>query len=274
MIDSKKIDELFDIIDKMPWKTDIPNNQIVDICKNVYSFLTSKVTKTKKMIHLFGQSGSGKTTQLLPSALELFKHRNIYPLHICVRNFASLHPEYEKLMASFGKSEIREKTNGFALRCCSLVMAMAIFDGLDIVCEVTLLSKEYEDYYAKLLLSQNYKTLFLGVAVNPQISNTLIERRQKAAGKESNRIVYKTSSDFFSENLSSSLEFLVQKYANFDVVIWNISQKSPIFDGKMKNCFSIFNKERKKTPTLSVDVSSLLKSKIDYLITSAYLLEE
>ena len=69
------------------------------------------------LIRTVGQSGSGKSSQLIP-ALQNVLQENTY-IRISVGMFAIFHPRYEFLKKN-NPNKLREETNGFALRALIL----------------------------------------------------------------------------------------------------------------------------------------------------------
>ena len=153
-MDKDEILKLFLHLDRLSWECDVSSREIFNLGRKYFLKKEKDITKGKKIIRLVGQSGSGKTTQLLPAAKKCFESKYSKPIHLCVRNFASLHPDYKNLLSKFGKGEIRERTNGFALRCLIVCLNLAIEKGCDILLEVTFLSQEFEKILFDLLKKQ------------------------------------------------------------------------------------------------------------------------
>lgn len=260
--------EIFDHFKKtFCWECDIDERTVFDIAKNNFEKLSAGKTKNKFLLRLAGQSGSGKTTQLLPASNALFEKHQMNPIHFAVREFATLHPNYSEIVEKFGKKEMREKTNGFALKCLLVSLAFAIEQGYDILFEVTLLSHEFEDFVLNLISKNNYNALFFMLAVNKEISNLFIERRKAASsGAEANRVVYKSSSNYFDIAISDDVEYFSKVHGDFHVVIWNAYNFLPVFDGKFKDCQIKFFEAKKITSHEFADEQQLRDAKIDYVL--------
>lgn len=261
-------DEIFEYFESaFCWPCDVPNKQIFEIAKKNYPSLTENKTKNRFLIRQAGQSGSGKTTQLLPASNAYFEKQGMNPIHFAVREFANLHPDFNQIIEQFGKQEMREKTNGFALKCLFISLAFAIEDGFDISFEVTLLSHEFEDFILNAMKKNNYQCLYLVMAVNKEISNYFIESRRKSQiGAESNRIVYASSSNYFDMAISDEIEYYSKNHGEIPVIIWDAYHELPVFDGSFKDCKKPFFEAKKNTSLEFSDEQKLRDAKINYVL--------
>ena len=253
-------------IDSLSWKCEIDSYEIYCIAKKEFKNIAINASKNKKYFRLIGQSGSGKTTQLLPAINEYCYKNNIKPVHFAVRNFAIFHPQYDKLLEKYGNSEIREITNGFALKCLLICLVFAIQNNFDILLEVTLLTKKFEKFLLKILKNSDFSRKYYAIAINKQLSNHLINKRKLQKNTiESGRKVNTKSADFFYKNLFSSLNFLTMFDKSSNIIIWNAFNLYPVYDSVLKNCRSIFIKNSKIVSYCFKDVSKLSKAKVNYL---------
>lgn len=264
-----KYNSIFAIIDNLllngGWKNHIDLKSIFNIAKHNFEKISNGKTKKNLMVRLAGQSGSGKTTQLLPSAQEFFKKQNLNPINIAVRNFAILHPQYEEILTTFGKSEMRERTNGFALICLCFSLIFAIEKGFDILFEVTFLSKEFENFISNLLAKNNYKCLYLLLAVNKSVSDYLIEKRNLSNGIEAKRVVFEKSKESFYNWLKESVEFYSISHPSKHVVMWDAYKLFPIYDGNFGGVLELFLKSLENNSTKLNNEDELRTSKIEFL---------
>ena len=222
-------------------------NEVVNNCFN-------ELTKNKQpldspfLIKLGGQSGSGKTVQLLPAIVENIKTDNY--VHLAVRLFAKKHPYYDELIEKYGEGLIREKTNGFALMCLFVVSEKLIQNKYNVFSEITLLDPIYEEYFARLAKIQNYKIIYNVLSVPLEISNKWIQDRLQNSTYEKNRIVSQNSIDFFYNILPKAILKILEISDIFDegdcFVLWNIFEKNPLIVSNEfeKDIFDVFEKHR------------------------------
>ncbi len=250
---------------------DFFNKEFEDIANRAFLDLTRNIEKNDNLhylIRIAGQSGSGKTTQLMPAIkTNLDKMKQNYVL-LAVRFFAKYHPNYNELLKTYGDSLIREKTNGFALTLLIKVLEKLIENKYNILFEVTLLEPIFEEYLIKISKKNNYKINFNILSIPLKLSNQWIEKRQNKEGSEINRVVFKSSSSYFYEILPKALKILIDNNEIFDkndsIIMWNAFDESPclktnIFNEKILN---IFEKFRKIDVIDITNEKKLLESKI------------
>ena len=109
-----------------PWKDDTDIEVIINQANLVFNDITINKTKEKKLYRLCGQTGSGKTTQLLYAMEGYTKSLNLNPVVLGVRCCATYHPNYNNLLELHGQNNIREITNGFALKCMTYLLKLLI----------------------------------------------------------------------------------------------------------------------------------------------------
>ena len=208
-------------------------------------------TSSPFCIRLVGQSGSGKTSQLLPAIKYALEGQSY--ISLAVRFFAKYHPYLEKIRELYGEKQIREKTNAFALILLTLVLQRCLENKLSVLLEMTLLTADYERFVYKLLRDNGYFCDYHCLAVSKAISDAWIQQRCK----ETQREVSEKSSRFFFETLQSAFEML-QKETNKipnRVFIWNHTQELPIISSfEDKNLWKLFcDAQRSTAPLLSLE---------------------
>lgn len=208
-------------------------------------------TSSPFCIRLVGQSGSGKTSQLLPAIKYALEGQSY--ISLAVRFFAKYHPYLEKIKELYGEKQMREKTNAFALILLTLVLQRCIENKLPILLEMTLLTADYEHFVHELLRDNGYFCDYHCLAVSKTISDTWIQQRCQEVQRE----VSEKSSRFFFETLQSAFE-MIQKEANRipnRVFIWNHTQALPIISSfENKDLWKLFCDARKSTaPLLSLE---------------------
>ena len=266
MININDFENIFKHIDSLTWEKNLDDKATFDISINSFENLKKDKTKNKRLIRLVGQSGSGKTTQLLPATEKYCTKQGISPINFAVRNFAHLHPQYQELLDTYGLSEIREKTNCFALKCLLVNLILAIEEGYDIIFEVTFLTKEFETFVNEYLQKNRYKCLYLCCAINKNLSDSFIKKRENSKNSnEKNRKVYKSSSTFFYDCLIKMMKFYSLNFSKEKIIIWNAFNKKPVFYGDFGKSFEIFDKEIKNSSNNFQNEKELLNEKIKFL---------
>ena len=245
---------------------------IVD--KAFLDFIKGKTPVEKPfIIRTAGQSGSGKTTQLMPAILEGLKSYGENYVHIAVRKFAPYHPRYNQLLNEFGQGLIREKTNGFALMLLYRVIEKLIENKYNIFFEVTILENDFENNLLFLAKNHNYKINYNIIFCPKEISNYLIEvRKNSSLSLEKNRIVPTTTSNYFFDVLQRAIHNIYEMRdffnANDLIVCWNMYDVEPVLviKGKIENddLLQKFNYYINEKITKLSDENLLLKAKKDF----------
>lgn len=262
------------------WAEDCFGNEELDIdtenFEKISDYIFNELTANKKsskspfMFRTGGQSGSGKTTQLMPSINHIIEKNGLDFINISVRTFSKLHPKYDELLAEFGAGMIREKTNGFALLMLFRTLERLINNKYNILLEVTLLDNYFEKYLFKLAKTKRYNVHFHILSVPREKSDSWIEKRKMVSKTEGNRVVLKSSSNFFFDILPIALGKIVfYKFWNKNdkIFLWNGFDLKPVLIGKVKNnknFLEIFAKYRAITDFEEIDESKLLNSKIKW----------
>lgn len=212
--------------------------------------LNRKINKNPYLIKLGGQSGSGKTTQLLPAIKDNLDKIDRNYVHIAVRFFAKFHPYYNELLEKYGEGLIREKTNGFALLCLFAVAEKLIKNKYNVLFEVTLLDPSFEEYFARLSKSMNYNVIYNVLLVPFEISNFWVKNRLYNSNYEKNRIVPESTQDYFYKVLPIAIEKILNIHNIFEkndyVVLWDIFDEKPVLvsNNFEKEILNIFNQNR------------------------------
>lgn len=222
-------------------------NEVVELMYKQLTFQKIPVSNPY-LIKFGGQSGSGKTTKLLPSITHNLRTDNY--ITIAVRTFAKSHPYYNQLLEEFGESLIREKTNGFALLCFFAVLKKLIENKFNILAEITLLDPDFEEYFIKLSKKYDYNVIYNVISISHKISNQWIEKRLKTSTNEKNRVVLAETSNYFYNILPKAIERIIKNKQYFDnkdyFVLWNIYDSKPILTTNIFNndIITLFNKYR------------------------------
>ena len=210
---------------------DFPQTLWDELCECAYRDLVERCgypKASKFCIRLVGQSGSGKTSQLLPAVKAALEAQSQKFVSLAVRDFVPYHPNLSAIREHYGEGLVREKTNAFALTLLTLVLVRCIREHLPILFEVTLLSPEYERFVHRCLSEEGYGCDYHCLAIAKETSDTWIEARCC----ETHRVVSKRSSDFFFQTLQPALESLQSVRMPNRVFIWDAYHTEP-----QRTCF-------------------------------------
>lgn len=269
----KKYINQFKAIDKHGvWPDNTAAEIIIAQAKLAVADITAKApyTQSKKLYRLAGQSGSGKSTQLLPALTAFNKSKNNNPITIAVRDFAPYHPDYANIAKTYEKGAIRERTNGFALKCLCAAYSMLMEIGVAIILDLTIMGEWFEKFMLDEAQSHNYEINYHILAVNKSISNSFIAKR-KADSKspEYGKIVNLSSINLWYDDLTKGVNFLAHNDKQNKCFVWTAFDKMPIYCGTMDMAPAVLESGRAKTGALLHDEKVLLASKIEFIINSA-----
>jgi len=197
-----------------------------ELCERAYLDLTERCgypKASKFCIRLVGQSGSGKTSQLLPAVKAALEAQSQKYVSLAVRDFVLYHPNLSAIREHYDEGLVREKTNAFALTLLTLVLVRCIRAHLPILFEVTLLSPEYERFVHQCLSEEGYSCDYHCLAIDKAMSDAWIEARCR----ETHRVVSKRSSDFFFQTLQPAFESLQSVCMPNRVFIWDAYHTEP-----------------------------------------------
>lgn len=260
----KNFDKIIEYVNSSCWKDHTKTCIIIEKAQEIFNRLIDGKTKKKFLYRLCGQTGSGKTTQLLPAVKRVAEVQNLKPVVLGVRTCAQAHPNYEYFKDHFPPGELREKTNGFALKCMSYVLKLLIENGYMILLDITLLDPIFEKFLLDLLNRENYCIEYHILAVNKLISNKFIEKRQQKTG----RIIYKSSADYFYQILPEGLRYITSHDCKNNCFVWNAFDTKPVYMGKVCKCFNQFLKAREEIKPLSHTEEELVSSKFNIILSS------
>ena len=246
------------------WKDDTPPKLLKSLSCIAFNDMKKEKTKSKNLIRICGQSGSGKTTQLLEGVKRITEEKKLKPVIIAVRNFATYHPHYNELINMYGKAEIRERTNGFALKLLCFTLIKFITSGYFVVMDITLLSSEFEKIVFNLLNENGYKINYLIMSVPRMQSDMFIQKRMQTSLSEGSRVVYKSSADYFYDVLDEGILYLTQTDKISNAVIYSAYHKDPRYYGPVKDCYPIFYACRKRIEKIVFGEKELLEAKIEF----------
>ena len=215
------------------------------------------------LIRVSGQSGSGKSTQLVPALEKVL--RNTPYTKINVGAFAEYHPRFNEWQKQ-SPDKMRENTNGFALRALILFYKHCILNRVNLILDMTLLEPEIDLYLMTLAKKVGYKIQMHVLCVPKLISDTFIRRRQKQTG----RYVKPSSSGYFFKALAPCLKALIRSDL-FDqkdrLILWSHTQTHPIRQTNLTNRSALrqLNRYRERKNAAIKNPKALLKAKIRWI---------
>ena len=220
---------------KEEWQ--VPISSYPSIAKKVISIWTKNATKTHEFVRIAGLSGSGKTTQLLPAVEAHFEKENKRPILVAARKFVEFHPFFNEIKTEYGEANLRKMTDEFSTIMMFLVLSELINSGYDIILDVTLLDPKMEAILVQLLTKNHYNSWLTMVAVSPEIT-------EKFLGERSWRHTKATEQEFIRAT-SLALNFYQETFPDMRVILWNVWDTNPIYDGKIKTAIETWEKYNK-----------------------------
>ena len=280
------IQKVFDYVNKVsPWRDDTPDGEIFECAKRAVADILSgaEVPYTKKddanwvqgsplLYRLAGQSGSGKTTQLLPTILEYEKRRGNNPVIVAVRSFYKYHPKFAELERTLPVGNLRERTNGFALKTLAAAIALVMERGYLITFDITILDPIFEEHINNLIKSHGYTAEYHILAVPKQQSDFFIEKRKELAQSnyvhsenESGKVVNTETKDYFFDILPRGLAHLASVDTTSTATIWTAYDCAPIYVGKLDGALVALEQGRAEVKELKHSEDELRKAKLLFL---------
>lgn len=204
------------------------------IAKKVAKAWAKSATKTHEFARIAGLSGSGKTTQLLPAVEAHFEKAEKRPILVAARKFVEFHPFFNEIKNEYGEANLRKMTDEFSSIMMFLVLFELINDGYDIILDVTLLDPKMEAILVQMLTESHYDAWLTMVAVSPEIT-------EKFLGERSWRHTKETEQEFIRAT-SMALKFYQETAPDMHIILWNVWDIEPIYDGKIKSAFETWEK--------------------------------
>lgn len=245
---------------KKDWQVDVA--EYGEIAKKVVLEWSREATFGGEFVRITGQSGSGKTSQLLPAVEGYFEAKGKKPVLVAARKFVKYHPYYQEIVTEYGEKDLRKMTDEFATIMMFLVLKGLISLKCDLILDVTLLDPKMEAILMKMLGEKGYSFWMCLIAVSPEITARFLEKREWRHTKE--------TEDEFVRATQVALEFYADNFGKMRVVMWNVWGKKPIFDGEVKNSLAIWKKYEKITKIPEeYDKDEIREAKVEYLKAKA-----
>jgi predicted ATPase len=232
------------------------------ILPQVIADITTDATQTRQLVRIAGQSGSGKTTQLLPAAEAYFAHRQLHPVLVAARSFVQYHPHLVEIREQFGEENLRENTHEFTVIMMFLTLSALIANGYDIILDVTLLDPMIESVLNQMLTDNRYQSRIFMIAVSKEISDQFI-------GKRANRKVKSHTADEFWRVTQLALNFYAQNLPTTPITVWSAFDPTPVYSGTISDALSIIKKYQSisELPQPTPTETQLRRAKIEFVKT-------
>ncbi len=227
------------------------------IAKKVFADFTVGKTAQRHFVRIAGLSGSGKTTQLLPAAEAYFEARDLRPVLVAARRFVEYHPHYQEILDFYGEENLRKMTDEFSTIMMFMILVLTFSAGYDIILDVTLLDPSMERVLMGFLRENKYDAILLMIAASPEVT-------EKHLGGRSWRHTKETELEFIRAT-KIAMDFYAQEMGQMRVVLWNVYDPAPIYDGTAKNAVATFEKFSEITEIPDHDEDVLREAKISYL---------
>lgn len=245
---------------KEEWQVGI--DEYMDIAKKVVMEWSKDATFKSEFVRITGQSGSGKTSQLLPAVEAYYEKKGKKPVLVAARKFVEYHPYFKEIVAEYGEKNLRKMTDEFATIMMFLVLKGLISLKCDLILDVTLLDPKMEAILVKMLKENGYDFWMTMIAVSPEITAQFLSQREWRHTKE--------TEDEFVRATQVALKFYADNFGEMGIVMWNVWDKKPVFDGEIKDAPAVWQKyEAISSIPEKYDVDEIREAKIEYLKAKA-----
>lgn len=202
------------------------------VAKAVADLTRGKEKGRKVFVRVGGQSGAGKSTQLVPMMEDYFGAMGVEPVMVMTRFFMRYHPFLEEIFGLVGEENLREATHEFAVQVLFESLVELIERGYPVVLDVSLADPKIEQVLAEMLLKEGYESELQMMAVATEISEEFVRRREQG-GMEGKRKVRKETSEEFLRTTPLALKYYAEKMPEMRVVLWSAWDGEPVYVGRM-----------------------------------------
>ena len=232
-----------------------------NLVKKAVSDLTSGASHNRRLFRVAGISGSGKSSQVLPAVEAYCEELKLKPILVAARSFVKYHPHFKEILDYYGEENLRKMTDEFSTIMLFWVLPVLIKGGYDVILDVTLLDATMEQILVGQLTANDYKMELFMVAVSPVVTEEFLQGRKWRHTKE-------TEVEFVRAT-EKALGYYADSLPDGQIVIWNVYDLLPVYDGKISRCLEVFKENSECTRIPVSDADEYKKAKRDYLIEKA-----
>lgn len=243
---------------RTPWPDETPAEMIFGKAQAAANSLAENCSRSQSVLRIAGQSGSGKTSQVLAALLEVANRRGERPCVVGIRSFVPFHPHYESLPKD---SSLRERTNGFCLKMLIAVLPLLLKKKVAVILDVTLLDSVFEKYVCGLLELYGYRASYHILAVPKRQSTLFVLKRFQESGRKVNA----ESAGYFNTMLPRSLKKLSIWHGGCHSTVWSAYEKQPVYTGSLSGSLEPFSQTRRTFKKPHYSAQELLEAKITFL---------
>jgi hypothetical protein len=238
---------------KPEWQVGL--DEYLTISKRILLDFTKDATSGRRLIRIAGLSGSGKTTQLLPAATACCDENNIVPVLVAARRFVEYHPHCQEIKDFYGEVNLRKMTDEFSTIMMFLILKALTAAGYDIILDVALLDPEVEQILLTFL--KDYRVLFLMIATSPAVTEHFLSGRAWRHTRE--------TEEEFVRATTKALKFYAKEAPTSRIILWDVYNNPPIYDGDLSGCLDIFSKYSARTELPQPNDDERRTAKAEYL---------
>lgn len=212
-------------------------------------------SRGKRLVRVAGQSGSGKTTQLVPAVEAWFRgvsanssevggaegrdamasnegFGGARPILVAASRIAKYHPKWQKMHRECDSGQVRRETDGFSAAMMFLLLKELLARGYDVILDLALVEPKLEGILVGWLKEYGYDFWMTMMVVRPELS-------QKWLGERSWRHSEETERRFLAAT-EGALDFYAEVCPEMRTVMWSAYGVEPIYDGEMSGAVEVW----------------------------------
>lgn len=228
------------------------------IMKRILADWTTGATETtrgRRFVRVAGQSGSGKTTQLVPAVETWFGEDR--PILVAAKRIAEYHPYRDEILLKHGEEGLRRETDGFSAAMMFLLLKELLMGGYDIILDLALVEPKLEQILIRWLKEDEYDFWMTMMVVSPSLSRKWLDGRSwRHAEAVEKRFLAATE---------GTLGLYAELCPEMRMVMWSAWGTNPIYDGAASGAPKIWRENIGKNEALEgPSVEELARAKKEY----------